>query len=631
MMRKTMGFILLLVLTLMACTGHRYPTKLVVADSLCAANPDSALRLLTQYKDSIKSASKADRMFYELLLADAMNKAYVDMTTDSILKEVTDYYDRHGSANEQMRAHYLLGCAYRDMGEAPMALQCYQDAVDKADTLSHDCNYALLSCIFSQISTLYHSQLLLSNEIEAQKKASFYAFRANKIQWGIYNQVMSAGAYILMNKKDSAEIILKSAIEQYRINGYSQEALRFSRSLIHLYLENPQRLTEAKALMDRFEAESDLFDEHHELPSSQRQFYDYKGKYYEAIHQFDSAEYYYRKIYRPDMSYASQNPMYKGLLSVFSKRHLADSVAKYAYLYGMANDSSIALKDQNIMAQMTATFNYNRLQREANENEVRAYRTTIELFCLIILMIVVLASSFLILKLKQKRYNQKISQLMQTLADASSEYAENLRELQMLETTHQKVISVISRELEEAQSENISYREKFSMSQHTIFQINQEYEREKTRLLEENKELQKRIDELQRDKLVSKHLSISVDFTDKEIVKRIYNASNNPFISISEKDWNDLLKEFGNSYPLLLQDLYNKCNNTQIIRVCILTSLGIGGSEQANMLGITKQRISNLKASLNKILFNETSSRTLNRNLLIHYNVYCLNRDAVPK
>jgi hypothetical protein len=49
--------------------------------------------------------------------------------------------------------------------------------------------------------------------------------------------------------------------------------------------------------------------------------------------------------------------MYKGLLSVFSKRHLADSVAKYAYLYGMANDSSIALKDQNIMAQMTATFN----------------------------------------------------------------------------------------------------------------------------------------------------------------------------------------------------------------------------------------------------------------------------------
>ena len=123
-----MRFTLLLVLTLLSCTGHRYPTKLVVADSLCAVNPDSALGILKLMEDTMSSAGKADRMYYELLKTDAMNKAYVDMTTDSILKEVVVYYDRHGSANEQMRAHYLLGCAYRDMGEALMALQCYQEA-----------------------------------------------------------------------------------------------------------------------------------------------------------------------------------------------------------------------------------------------------------------------------------------------------------------------------------------------------------------------------------------------------------------------------------------------------------------------------------------------------------------------
>ena len=149
MMRKAMLLTLLSVLALFACTDRRYPTTLVAADSLCAVNPDSALSLLTQYKDSIQTASKAHRMYYHLLLADAMNKAYVDMTTDSILKEVADYYDRHGSANEQMRAHYLLGCAYRDMGEAPMALQCYQDAVDKADTTNTECDFSLLSRLHS--------------------------------------------------------------------------------------------------------------------------------------------------------------------------------------------------------------------------------------------------------------------------------------------------------------------------------------------------------------------------------------------------------------------------------------------------------------------------------------------------
>ena len=130
-MKRISPYLFLCMLCLLSCT-HRYPTQLVVADSLCTVNPDSALRILKLMEDTMSSAGKADRMYYELLKADAMNKAYVDMTTDSILKEVVDYYDRHGSANEQMRAHYLLGCAYRDMGEAPMALQCYQDAVDKA-------------------------------------------------------------------------------------------------------------------------------------------------------------------------------------------------------------------------------------------------------------------------------------------------------------------------------------------------------------------------------------------------------------------------------------------------------------------------------------------------------------------
>lgn len=36
--------------------------------------------------------------------------------------------------NEKMEAHYILGCIYRDMKEAPKAMQCYQDAVKSVDT-----------------------------------------------------------------------------------------------------------------------------------------------------------------------------------------------------------------------------------------------------------------------------------------------------------------------------------------------------------------------------------------------------------------------------------------------------------------------------------------------------------------
>ena len=33
-----------------------------------------------------------------------------------------------GTPNEQLRAHYILGRTYADMGEAPHAVECFQES-----------------------------------------------------------------------------------------------------------------------------------------------------------------------------------------------------------------------------------------------------------------------------------------------------------------------------------------------------------------------------------------------------------------------------------------------------------------------------------------------------------------------
>jgi hypothetical protein len=436
------------------------------------------------------------------------------------------------------------------------------------------------------MADLYRQQLLLSNEIEARRKASHYAFCADQIQWGLYDQVLSAGAYILLNKKDSAEIILKSALEQYRKHGYTQHALRFSRTLMHLYTDSFQRLEEAKALMDQFESESELFDENHELPPSQHQYYDYKGKYYEGINRLDSAEYYYRKIYRPGLTPVEQDPMYKGLLSVFTKQHKTDSMAKYALLYGIANDSSIALKDQELVSKMVATYNYSRQQKEAYKNEVKAYKTLLGLIISAAVAVLALVAAFLVWKRFRRKYQQEIMQLKTEYANASYEYEENLRELQLLESAHQ------------------------------------ENESERKRLLDENVELQSRIRELQKEKAISRNLSVSALFAEEPIVKRFHEIGVQPLENVKEEEWAELTDTFANSYPDLFLDLCQYCNTPQSIRVCMLTVMGLGNNEQANLLETTSSRISNVKLALNKALFNESSSRTLNKNLLMQYSVY---------
>lgn len=565
-----------------------------------------------------------EQMLRQLEQLEQANRADSVMRNDSLAKDLVAYFDKHGTPNERMRAHYILGRTYSDIGEAPRAISSYQDAIDAADTTDTNFDFSTLSCVYSQMATIFHSQLLLTNEIEARNKASHFAFRANQIQWAIYDQVMSSVAYMLLNKRDSAEIILKSALEQYRKHGYTQQALRYSKTLLYIYIDNPQRLTEAKTLMDEFEANSELFDEHHELPPSQRHYYEYKGKYFENILQLDSAEYYYRKIYRPGMSYVSQDPMYRGLLSVFSKRHQADSIAKYAQLYCMANDSSIAIKDQDVIAQMAANYNYSRLQKEAHESEVKAYKTLLGLIIAVVLLGIFILVAFLIWKSNQR----KIDRLKTKFADATDEYEENLHELQILESIHQQVIATIQQELAEAQSENSGFREKYVKAQQSISQINQDYESEKSRLLEENETLQKRIDELQKNDVISRNYAASDSFAKEDIVRRICEIADSPLTKVTEAEWKILTKAFANSFPILFHDLSQKCNNTQYIRVCILTVIGIGGDEQANMMEITKQRVSNIKSALNEDLFNETSSRTLYKNLVVRYNVYSIKEKA---
>ena len=85
------------------------------------ANPDSALvalGMLDSLRKDNPKMSKAQQMRFDLIYAKGMNKGFVDFTTDSVMKQVVAYYDKHGSANERMLAYYLLGCTYRDLDDS---------------------------------------------------------------------------------------------------------------------------------------------------------------------------------------------------------------------------------------------------------------------------------------------------------------------------------------------------------------------------------------------------------------------------------------------------------------------------------------------------------------------------------
>ena len=57
--------------------------------------------------------------------AQQQNLDYDSITNVDSIALAAEFFDRHGTPNEQMRAHYILGRTYADRGEMPQALNAY--------------------------------------------------------------------------------------------------------------------------------------------------------------------------------------------------------------------------------------------------------------------------------------------------------------------------------------------------------------------------------------------------------------------------------------------------------------------------------------------------------------------------
>ncbi len=159
------------------------------------------------------------QMHEALMQAKAQNENFEPFTTDSTMLRVVDYYDAHGSANEQMLAHYLLGCVYRDLGDAPRALECYYDAVSKADTTDADCDFQRLNRIYGQMANLFHAQRSPQFEKDAELNAIRMAWIAkDTLAVNYLNSHKSANLLYHLEKSKNIYYIAEGERNYFGIN-----------------------------------------------------------------------------------------------------------------------------------------------------------------------------------------------------------------------------------------------------------------------------------------------------------------------------------------------------------------------------------------------------------------------------
>ena len=123
---------------------------------------DTAERQIVEYPDSALTTMRSIRRYavlvpqvrarYGVLYSAALDKNYIDVASDSLVRYSADYYDLHGTPEQRMQAYYYLGRTQQNAGEDLSATLSFLDAAQYTDAV--DNNY-LKGLLYSQLGEMY--------------------------------------------------------------------------------------------------------------------------------------------------------------------------------------------------------------------------------------------------------------------------------------------------------------------------------------------------------------------------------------------------------------------------------------------------------------------------------------------
>lgn len=216
---KLLGWTLAVTLCV-GCGQKEVTGKLERAEILMHEHPDSALTVLQELgRDRIMGASRKAR--YALLYSQALDKNYIDVDNDSLVRVAVDYYRRHGDAHEKALAYFYLGRVYDNAGDETQATEAFVEAETHA--LKTDDHY-ICGLIYSYLGNLYFAQYSFDEALDMYDKSEKCYSLAGQLRNEGYMVEAKARVYKLqqdwdksLNEYHKAEKIFLSLNDKERI------------------------------------------------------------------------------------------------------------------------------------------------------------------------------------------------------------------------------------------------------------------------------------------------------------------------------------------------------------------------------------------------------------------------------
>ena len=488
---------------------------------------------------------RTDRMRALLHEQDSLNRAYQQLSLDTI-RQLTDYFDHHGTNYDRVHAHYLLGSVYRDMGEAPASLAAFQHAIEVADTTAGgDTLYALLAKIHGQMGDLFNKQYHPTQAIAAYREGASLFLHAHDTLSSLLECSRILGSYKMLNLNDSVLYLSDSLYHALIGIGEIATSKRVLGISTQVYLERGD-YAKTKAMLDIYRSDPDTTAKGHK----QRLAYNYLfGEYYLGVGQLDSAEYHFRKELAEGKDINNQVRGLCGLYHLYSKKVIVDSLIKYTAAYNDLNDSSNIMRDSEAMLNMQSLYDYSRHEKEALEKTAEAQRLQKMAIILLGALLLTLFLFWIYRKRKELRFMAMKMDLL----------------------TMRQQLGNRERELERAEQRNDTTKEEITALKGQINTLRSEMNRMRPK---------------------------------EDIAKSLHRISLLN-CSMSDYEWEDVDAYFSENDPDFLasiQDGEDKLSDMEG-KVCLLIRLGLSNKDMAVLLNCSSQSLSNLRSSLAQKLF----------------------------
>lgn len=542
---------------MLSCNRYaKYEAMFYPIDSVANEHPDSALRLLKALKPKIEDAPERVKAYYDLMETKYMINSGARFTSDSVIRAVADYYERHGGDNHRMFSKLLLGYVNRTIGNNTEAMLNLEAAADCADTTAADCQFKILGQVYCQLSQVYLEEYMPRNAIHASRLCYRYAMRGGDTLRALSGLDHISNAYIFMGQPDSAVAVTLRSSRLFRESGYTEASAISQAKLIEIYL-NREDLDRAAHYMAMFDRDSRVIDANGNANPDYQGIYYVKAIYSVCTNRLDSAAYWLRKIRQIDNpSLSTRESLAYGLWQMYDKMGAKDSALKYASIDSELSDSLTKEIMKNTCSVVQAQYERTNLRGQVADKALEAERMkTTALSVALVLLAVVVAFAYIMRKRRREtrqrewRHRQDIDALTRAQTD-----------LQQLLTLTEEERDTLAKEKRDAIAR-----------------------------LQSMETLQRHVDEA----------TVEQRLANAPISRRFRQIANNPTSQPTAEEWQELRAMINSEVP----GFYATLNDGHVLRsdeytLCILLRLHFKPLEISNLTGISQKSVSAMRRRL---------------------------------